>query len=80
MHECQWNLVSSPNFTVEMLAYCYLLSLFLNISQSCLVTLDSIRHYQSLFPEAYFALLLLLKLLYLLLYLSNHLGPSQATK
>ena len=31
------------------------------------------------FPKANFALLLL-KLLYLRLYLSNHLGPSQATK
>jgi len=82
MHECQWNLVSSPNFTVEILSYCYLPSLFLNIPQSCLVTSDSTRHYQPLFPQAYFALLLLLllQLSYLQLYLSNHLGPSQATK
>jgi hypothetical protein len=50
-----------------------------NIPQSCLVTSDSIRHYQQLFPQAYFALLLL-KLLYIRLYLSNNLGPSQATK
>jgi len=63
MPECQWNLVSSPNFTVEMLPYCYLSSLFLNILQSCLVTLNSIRHYRPLFPEAHFELLLL-KLLY----------------
>jgi hypothetical protein len=79
MHECQWNLVSSPNFTVEMLIYCYFPSLFLNIPQCRLVTSDNIRHYQPLFPQAYFALLLL-KLLYYRLYLSNHLGPSQAAK
>jgi hypothetical protein len=47
--------------------------------QSRWVISDSIRHYQPLFPPAHFALLLL-KLLYLRLYLSNHLGPSQATK
>jgi len=79
MHQCQWSLVSSPNFTVETLPCCYLPSLFLNISQSCLVTSDSIRHYQPLFRQAYFALPLL-KLLYLRLYLSNHRGLSQATK
>jgi len=79
MHECQWNLVSSPNFFVEMLPYCYLPMLFLNIPQSCLVTSASILHYQPLFPQAYFARLLL-KLLYLPLYLSNLLGPSQTSK
>jgi len=39
----------------------------------------SIRHYQPLFRNPHFVLLLL-KLLYLRLYLSNHLGSSQATK
>ena len=78
MHECRWNLVSSPNFAVEMLPYFYLLSLFLNIPQSCSVTTNSIRHYQPLFPQAYFALFR--TLLYLRLYLSSHLGPSEATK
>jgi len=62
-----------------MLPYCYLPSLFLNIPQSCLVMSDDIRHFQPLFPQPYFALLLL-KLLYLRLYISNHLEPSQATK
>ena len=38
VHQCQWNLVGSPNFTVQMLHYCYLHSLFLNIPQSCLQT------------------------------------------
>ena len=55
-----------------------LLSSFaINIPQSCLVTSD-IRHYQPVFPQAYFTLLLL-KLVYLRLYLSNHLGLSHAT-
>jgi hypothetical protein len=79
MHECQWNLVSPSNFTVEMLPYCYISLLFLNNPESCLVTSNSIRNYQPLFPHTYFALLLL-KLLYLLLDLSNHLWLSQATK
>jgi len=62
-----------------MLPYCTLHSLFVNIRQSCLVTSEIIRRYQPLFPKVYFALLLL-KLLYLRLYLSNQLEPSKATK
>jgi hypothetical protein len=63
-----------------MVPNCYLPSLFLNIQNVCqsrLVTSDSIRHYQPLFPKAHFALLLLI-LSYLRSYLSNRLGPSQA--
>jgi len=76
---CNTAPASSSNFTVELLPYCYLSSLFLyieNICQSFLVTSDNIRHYQPVFPQVYFALLML-KLLYLKLYLSNHLGPTQ---
>ena len=54
MHECQWNSVISPNFTVEMFPYCYLPSLFLYTPPSCLVTSDSIRHYQPLFHKPVF--------------------------
>jgi hypothetical protein len=57
----------SPNFTVSVLSNCYLPSLFLNIQnicQSCLVTPDSFRNNQPLFPKDFFALLLL-KLLFL---------------
>jgi len=62
-----------------MLPFCYLPSLFLNIPQSCLVTSNIIRNYQPLYSTSLFCPSLALKLLYLQLYLSNHLGPSQAT-
>jgi len=50
-HQCHWNSVSSPNFTVEMLPYGYIPSPFLTVPQSCLVTSDSIRHFQPLFHK-----------------------------